>query len=164
MGKHGTASSRVRQQPEYSPQAHREMVAVAAYYRAERRGFAAGDPTADWLEAEAEIDQLLKRAPAAADPERSSKQAFQKKLEDQLAEWDARLEQLRARAKEAKADISAEFEVQLEALAARRAVAQEKLRELRQHGEWAWEDLKAGADKAWKEWREAMERAASRLK
>lgn len=34
-------------------------VEVAAYYIAERRGFAPGDPLADWIEAEAEIDRLL---------------------------------------------------------------------------------------------------------
>ncbi len=36
-----------------------EMIAVAAYYRAERRGFNGGDTLADWLEAEAEVDALL---------------------------------------------------------------------------------------------------------
>ncbi len=35
------------------------MIAEAAYYRAERRGFDGGDPVADWLEAEAEIDPIL---------------------------------------------------------------------------------------------------------
>jgi hypothetical protein len=34
------------------------LVAVAAYYRAEKRGFAPGRELEDWLEAEAEIDQL----------------------------------------------------------------------------------------------------------
>ncbi|MEK7842834.1 MAG: DUF2934 domain-containing protein [Pseudomonadota bacterium] len=33
-----------------------EMIAIAAYYRAERRGFNGGDAMQDWLEAEAEID------------------------------------------------------------------------------------------------------------
>ncbi|WP_366912080.1 DUF2934 domain-containing protein, partial [Ferrovum sp.] len=32
---------------------------VAAYYRAEHRGFNGGDTLADWLEAEAEVDALL---------------------------------------------------------------------------------------------------------
>lgn len=36
-----------------------EMIAVAAYFRAEQRGFAPGDPHADWLAAAAEIDRLL---------------------------------------------------------------------------------------------------------
>ena len=36
-----------------------EMIATAAYYRAERRGFISGDEIQDWLEAEAEIDSLI---------------------------------------------------------------------------------------------------------
>lgn len=34
-------------------------IEVAAFYIAERRGFAPGNPTEDWLAAEAEIDRLL---------------------------------------------------------------------------------------------------------
>ena len=33
-------------------------IAVAAYYRAEKRGFASGGELQDWIEAEAEIEQL----------------------------------------------------------------------------------------------------------
>ena len=36
-----------------------EMIAVAAYYRAEHRGFVGGDPVGDWLAAEAEVDARL---------------------------------------------------------------------------------------------------------
>lgn len=35
------------------------MIAEAAYFRAERRGFAPGSALQDWLEAEAEIERLL---------------------------------------------------------------------------------------------------------
>ena len=35
------------------------MIAEAAYFRAENRGFAEGDPVQDWLEAEREIDGML---------------------------------------------------------------------------------------------------------
>ena len=35
------------------------MIAEAAYYRAEQRGFAEGDPVRDWLEAEAEVSMKL---------------------------------------------------------------------------------------------------------
>lgn len=37
----------------------RYYIEVAAYHIAERRGFGAGDPLADWTQAEAEIDRLL---------------------------------------------------------------------------------------------------------
>jgi len=36
------------------------MIAESAYLRAERRGFAPGHETDDWLAAEAEVDALLK--------------------------------------------------------------------------------------------------------
>jgi hypothetical protein len=35
----------------------RERIAVAAYYRAEKRGFKSGGEAQDWLEAEATIDR-----------------------------------------------------------------------------------------------------------
>jgi hypothetical protein len=38
------------------------MVAEAAYYRAERRGFAPGMELEDWLEAEKEIEALTRAA------------------------------------------------------------------------------------------------------
>lgn len=34
-----------------------QMIAIAAYYRAEHRGFMGGNPVEDWLAAEAEIDR-----------------------------------------------------------------------------------------------------------
>ena len=43
-------------------QARRAMIAEAAYYHAERRGFAPGGEEHDWLRAEAEVDALLKTA------------------------------------------------------------------------------------------------------
>ena len=40
--------------------ARQALIAIAAYYRAERRGFAAGCELDDWLAAEAEIAQQLR--------------------------------------------------------------------------------------------------------
>lgn len=49
------ASSRTR----IGPTERRSLIAQAAFYRAERRGFAPGGELQDWLEAEAEIGRLL---------------------------------------------------------------------------------------------------------
>jgi hypothetical protein len=43
-------------------EARRAMIAEAAYFHAERRGFAPGNEAQDWLRAEAEIDALLRAA------------------------------------------------------------------------------------------------------
>jgi hypothetical protein len=45
--------------PAINPQIRHEMIACAAYYRAEKRGFSGGSKLEDWLEAEAEIDHTL---------------------------------------------------------------------------------------------------------
>jgi hypothetical protein len=42
-----------------TPEQRHAMIAEAAYYRAERRGFAPGAELQDWLAAEAEIDHAL---------------------------------------------------------------------------------------------------------
>jgi 4-alpha-glucanotransferase len=45
---------------ELSPQERSEMVAVAAYYLAEQRGFAPGKDVEDWLQAEQYIDAMVR--------------------------------------------------------------------------------------------------------
>jgi hypothetical protein len=42
-----------------SPEQWRAMVAEAAYFRAQRRGFGGGSPEQDWYEAEEEIRRSL---------------------------------------------------------------------------------------------------------
>jgi hypothetical protein len=48
-----------------------QMIAEAAYFRAEKSGFLGDDPLRDWREAEAEIDaQLQQRTAAREDRQR----------------------------------------------------------------------------------------------
>lgn len=52
-------SSKAAQKHTVSAEQRNNYVEIAAFYIAERRGFAPGDLVADWLAAEAEIDQLI---------------------------------------------------------------------------------------------------------
>jgi hypothetical protein len=45
--------------PAISAEQRNNYVEVAAFYIAERRGFASTNPADDWIEAEAEIDRLI---------------------------------------------------------------------------------------------------------
>ena len=47
----------------------RAMIAQAAYFHAERRGFAPGGEEQDWLKAEAEVDALLEGATHGIGPQ-----------------------------------------------------------------------------------------------
>ncbi|HHM04523.1 MAG TPA: DUF2934 domain-containing protein [Gammaproteobacteria bacterium] len=42
-----------------TPEQRRQMIAEAAYYQAEKRGFSGGNPAEDWLAAEREVDRQL---------------------------------------------------------------------------------------------------------
>jgi hypothetical protein len=66
MEKERSSSIETRTRKDYSeprpPEEERSrMIAEAAYYRAERRGFQGGNPVEDWLAAEAEVDENLAR-------------------------------------------------------------------------------------------------------
>lgn len=38
-----------------------QMIATAAYFKAEQRGFVGGNPDMDWADAEAEVNELLSK-------------------------------------------------------------------------------------------------------
>jgi hypothetical protein len=52
---------------DFSADEWHEMVATAAYYRAEARGFGDGSPEDDWFEAEAQLREQLANAEDEAD-------------------------------------------------------------------------------------------------
>ncbi len=49
-----------------TPEERHQMIAEAAYYRAEQRRFLNGDPLQDWLEAEAEVTTRLRTPPTGS--------------------------------------------------------------------------------------------------
>lgn len=57
---------------EFNDEEWHDMVATAAYYRAESRGFEGGSPEEDWYEAEARLRELLARAENEADEKAES--------------------------------------------------------------------------------------------
>jgi len=55
----GKVASTRTQKSTLSSEERQHMIAEAAYYRAEQRGFQDGNPERDWLESEAEINRRL---------------------------------------------------------------------------------------------------------
>ena len=50
------------QSPIVSKEQRLQMIEEAAYFRAEQRSFQGGDPVADWLLSETEVDDLLSQS------------------------------------------------------------------------------------------------------
>ena len=56
----GLADGAGEQEPGSFGRSRHEMIAEAAYRRAEQRGFRGGSPEQDWYAAEAEVEELLR--------------------------------------------------------------------------------------------------------
>jgi len=78
----------------------------------------------------------------------TTKESYEKKLQAQLDEWKAEIDKLRARAEGAQADAQIEYERQIEDLQALQESANRRLLELKEAGDEAWEDLRAGAQES----------------
>ena len=139
-----------------SSEQRRKMIEEAAYFRAQQRGFA-GDPMRDWLEAEAEVDRKLSAsAPGAAGPI--------EQFEAQLRAFDIDLQRLKARAREAGADMRGQVEREVQRLQPVRAAAEEKLYELREQSSHAVDEVLKRVNVAREEVANTLQRLSDRLR
>jgi chromosome segregation ATPase len=143
---------------QHSSRQREHMIAEAAYFRAERRGFQGGDPLEDWLQAEAEIDA----APAGGDA--SAREKLTDQVATQLREWDTQFSGLTAKAREVSTKARAQLERELERLKPLRESAGQALEGMRQRAGDATEDVGALSDKVRSELADALEGLAKRLR
>lgn len=94
----------------------------------------------------------------------SIKEAYEQKLQAQLDEWSAEIDKLKAKADSAEADAQLEYYKRIEELRSMQETAANKLTGLKDAGDDAWEDLKAGIESAWDSLGNALKSAASRFR
>ncbi len=90
--------------------------------------------------------------------------AYVQKMKAKMDEWNAEIDKLKAKADQAGAESKIQYEKQLEDLRAKRKDIEDKMAELQQAGDGAWEDLKTGIDSAWDSLGNAVKSAASKFK
>jgi hypothetical protein len=95
---------------------------------------------------------------------KDKRKAYEEKFDAQLAEWNAQIVLLKARADRGKAEAKIEYYKAIEGLQRKQDEARTKLHGLKTASDEAWEDLKAGAEKAWDEVNAAFHSAASKFK
>jgi predicted nucleic acid-binding Zn-ribbon protein len=131
------------------------MIAEAAYFRAEQRGFNAGDCVLDWVEAEAEINAQLCNADEGN---------ILTRLDDRVAMATKRLRALKRKVSGMKADARKEWQQDVEKLAALRDALKIRLKEIRERGEQASRKSQKQAEKIWEEISDIIQRTTSRRK
>ena len=93
----------------------------------------------------------------------SKKQAYEEKFKAQLDELNAKIDVLKAKAKQAEASLKADYYETIEDLLKKRSEAQSKLETLRDAGDGAWEDMKQGVEESWTTFAASVKSAASRF-
>lgn len=79
------------------------------------------------------------------------RKAYETRLDEQLAKWKADLDVLKAKAARAEVGAKAGYDRSLEALDKKYYEAAERLHELKNATDEAWESLKEHTEKAWEE-------------
>jgi Protein of unknown function (DUF2934) len=125
-----------------SPVPRRQMIAEAAYFKAERRGFSGGEEFRDWLEAEAEVDQRLRKREI---------EHFVERLDEGLVIVNKQLTSLKKKVGTVAAEARSEWQQDLEKLAKLRDTLKPKLAEIRVQGEHVGQEARQRAEKIWDE-------------
>jgi hypothetical protein len=128
-----------------SEESRRKMVAEAAYFRAEKRGFRDGSEVQDWLAAEQEIGA----APAGS-------------LEERLAMANERLKAFRKRLVDKSHKAGQEWEDDLATLAKYRDRLRKRIRQAREESGHAAEKARIKAEETWEEIAALAERLGRR--
>jgi nucleotide-binding universal stress UspA family protein len=118
------------------------------------------------LSAEAAKEITAEKGEELKMPEEKSekRKVYQEKIEAQLKEWGAKIDELKAKAERSKAELKVKYESQVEDLRIKQEALEKRLKEFKESGDEAWEDFKDGLEDALDEMKKALKRAASRFK
>ena len=94
---------------------------------------------------------------------KSARDEYVEKLKGKLDEWNGDIDTLKARGEDIAATARNEYHEHIQALQARRGEFQEKLHEVSEAAEAAWEDMKVGVDGAADALRAAIRAAKKRF-
>jgi DUF2934 family protein len=126
-----------------------QMIAEAAYFLAERRGFSGGDSVADWIEAEGEVDERLRRIDAARVLE---------SLTDGVESATKKLAEMKRKASTLASGARVQVNRDIDRLGELRDSLRVKVKELRAQGEHAGDVAVQQAERVWQELADAMRR------
>ena len=90
--------------------------------------------------------------------------AFIQKLKDKIDKWNAEIDRLNAKAEQVGAEAKMEYLQQVEEIKKHRDDALQKMEQLQEAGEGAWEDMKSGVEMAVDSMVQAAKSARERFK
>ncbi len=117
-----------------------------------------------WESVRGNLDQALGEVKEAWDSTVGMRQAYQEKLEAQLKEWSAKIEDLKGRAGKASGEARVELNKQIEKLRGMQETAQARLKDAREAGGEAWEKVRSGLDKTVGDLKSTWDKVAAKFR
>jgi len=93
----------------------------------------------------------------------SDREEYVKKFKTKLDEFDADIDKLEAKARDAQADAQAQYHKQIESMREMRDEAMTRYSEMQSATADAWEAMAKGSEKAWNDWLAALDEARSKF-
>jgi predicted nucleic acid-binding Zn-ribbon protein len=87
--------------------------------------------------------------------------AYVKKLKDQIDDWNAQIDKLSAKVDQADTKVKAEYRRRLEDARKKRKDLEDKIASMQKAGEGAWEALKEGIENSWKQLKAGLSKTKS---
>jgi hypothetical protein len=138
-----------------TPEERHRMIAETAYFLAQERGFAGGDPVSDWIEAERRVDrQLLAIATAR----------LVEHLENGVATAAKNLSSLKRRVSSMAASARSELNTDVEKLDTLRRSLRSKLEEIKDRSDEVSQKALHQAESVWNELSETLQRVTARTR
>ena len=94
----------------------------------------------------------------------TNKEAYLKKAQAKLDEWNADLDKMKAKLSAADADAKIKLDESIKELEVQRNEMKRKLDEIERAGEDAWEDMRDGMESAWHRVTTSIKDAVNRFK
>lgn len=94
----------------------------------------------------------------------SNREDFVAKLKAQLDEWNIDLDKLQAKAEHLSAEVKSTYHEKIASLTSRRDEAKQKLAELEELGEEAWDKVEHTAEQTWTGIKDAFAKARAQFK
>jgi septal ring factor EnvC (AmiA/AmiB activator) len=92
------------------------------------------------------------------------RKSYLQKMADQLKQWDTKIDELKAKVVKTKAESKAGLLNQIDDLNAKKETTSDKLKQLQAAGEGTWDDMKAGLEKSWIDFKSTFSKVSTRFK
>ncbi len=93
----------------------------------------------------------------------SNREEYMEKLKTKLDEWDADIDKLEAKARDAQTDAQEQYQKQIAQMREMRNEAMARYGEMQNAATDAWDAMAKGTEKAWSTWYAAFEEARSKF-